>query len=70
MQKKMLISVLENVAEPARDIVLLNAGAAIYTAGIANTLEQGITIARQVIENGAALKKLHQLAEFTQKNSV
>lgn len=68
--KKMLISVLENVAGPARDIVLLNAGAAIYTAGIANTLEQGITIARQVIENGAALKKLHQLAEFTQKNSV
>ena len=68
--KKMLLSVLENVAGPARDIVLLNAGAAIYTAGIANTLEQGITIARQVIENGAALKKLHQLAEFTQKNSV
>ncbi|SFE78860.1 anthranilate phosphoribosyltransferase [Nitrosomonas sp. Nm166] len=68
--KRMLLSVLENMAGPARDIVLLNAGAAIYTAGIVNTLEHGITTAHQVLENGAALKKLHQLAEFTQKNSA
>ncbi len=68
--KTMLLSVLQNVAGPARDIVLLNAGAAIYTAGIANTLEQGIKTAHQTIESGAALKKLHELVEFTQKNSA
>ncbi len=68
--KKMLISVLENVAGPARDIVSLNAGAAIYAAGITTSLEHGITAARQAIESGAALQKLHTLVEFTQKNSA
>ncbi|MBL0012116.1 MAG: anthranilate phosphoribosyltransferase [Nitrosomonas sp.] len=68
--KTMLLSVLENVAGPARDIVLMNAGAAIYVSGIVDTLEQGIKTAHQAIESGAALKKLHELVEFTNKNSV
>lgn len=65
--KTILLSVLENVVGPARDIVLLNAGAAIYAADIADTLEQGIKTAQQAIESGAALKKLHELVAFTQK---
>lgn len=68
--KLMLLSVLKNVAGPARDIVLMNAGAAIYVAGIVDTLDQGIKAAHQVIESGAALKKLHELVEFTHKNSI
>jgi anthranilate phosphoribosyltransferase len=68
--KTMLLSVLENTTGPARDIVLMNAGAAIYAAGIADTLEQGIKAALRAIESGAALKKLHDLVEFTHKNSV
>lgn len=68
--KTMLLSVLENTAGPARDIVLMNAGAAIYAAGIANTLEQGIKTALRAIESGTALKKLHDLVEFTHRNSV
>ena len=68
--KTMLLSVLENTAGPARDIVLMNAGAAIYAAGIADTLEQGIKAALRAIESGAALKKLHDLVEFTHRNSV
>ncbi|MDV6348349.1 anthranilate phosphoribosyltransferase [Nitrosomonas sp. Is35] len=68
--KTMLLSVLENTADPARDIVLMNAGAAIYAAGIADTLEQGIKAALRAIESGAALKKLHDLVEFTHRNSV
>ncbi|WP_297325029.1 anthranilate phosphoribosyltransferase [Nitrosomonas sp.] len=68
--KTMLLSVLENVAGPARDIVLLNAGAAIYAAGIVDTLEQGIKTAQQAIESGAAFKKLHELVAFTQKISA
>ncbi|MXS83358.1 anthranilate phosphoribosyltransferase [Nitrosomonas oligotropha] len=68
--KTMLLSVLENTAGPARDIVLMNAGAAIYAAGVADTLEQGIKAALRAIESGAALKKLHDLVEFTHRNSV
>ncbi len=66
--KSMLLSVLENAPGPARDIVLLNAGAAIYVAGKAETLAQGVDKAAQAIESGAALGKLRQLIEFTHKN--
>ena len=68
--RTMLLSVLENTTGPARDIVLMNAGAAIYAAGIADTFEQGIKAALRAIESGAALKKLHDLVEFTHRNSV
>ncbi len=67
--KMMLLSVLKNVSSPARDIVVLNAGAAIYAAGVEETLAQGIKTAHQTIESGAALKKLYEFAEFTQRNS-
>lgn len=68
--KTMLLSVLENTAGTARDIVLMNAGAAIYAAGVTDTLAQGIQFALRAIESGAALKKLHDLVEFTHRNSV
>ncbi len=45
----------------ARDIVLLNAGAAIYVAGVAESLQAGINKARDVIDNGQALAKLEAL---------
>jgi anthranilate phosphoribosyltransferase len=68
--KTMLLSVLENTAGTARDIVLMNAGAAIYTAGVTDTLAQGVQSALRAIESGAALKKLHDLVEFTRRNSI
>jgi anthranilate phosphoribosyltransferase len=49
----------------ARDIVLLNAGAAIYVAGVAESLATGIDAARQAIERGAALERLERLATLT-----
>ena len=49
----------------ARDIVLLNAGAAIYVAGVAESLATGIDAARQAIERGAALDRLERLATLT-----
>lgn len=67
--KAMLLSVLDNTAGAARDIVLLNAGAAIYVAGIAGTLAQGVEKARQAIESGAARDKLRQLIAFTHRHS-
>ncbi len=59
-------AVLDNQSGPTQDIVLLNAGAAIYTAGIEDTLATGIASARQVIENGSASSRLNQLVKLTQ----
>jgi anthranilate phosphoribosyltransferase len=52
---------------PARDIVALNAGAAIYVGGLAQTLEAGVEKAIQIMASGAAKAKLHQLVDFTRR---
>jgi len=59
-------SVFNGDKSPARDIVLLNSGAAIYVAGLCDSLESGIKQAAQVIDDGSALKKLERLAEYSQ----
>jgi anthranilate phosphoribosyltransferase len=58
-------AVLADQPGPARDIVLLNAGAAIYTAGLANTLDAGIRKADTIIATGAAREKLDALIEVS-----
>lgn len=58
-------SVLANEAGPARDIVCLNAGAAIYAAGLTGSLTEGVDRAREVIASGEAAAKLEQLIEAT-----
>jgi anthranilate phosphoribosyltransferase len=57
----MLLSVLDNEPSAARDIVLMNAGATIYVAGLTKTLEEGVAKADQIIASGAAKSKLNQL---------
>ncbi|MDH5445288.1 MAG: anthranilate phosphoribosyltransferase [Gammaproteobacteria bacterium] len=57
--------VLSGKAGPARDIVALNAGAAIYAADLADSLEAGIKKAQQVIDSGAAMAKLDALVELS-----
>ena len=59
--KLMVLSVLNGANSPARDIVLLNAGAAIYVAGLVASLQAGISKAAEVIDSGAAFLKLEQL---------
>jgi len=59
--------VLGGESGPASDIVALNAGAALYAAGLADGLDSGVARAREVLASGAALGKLDQLAEFTGK---
>jgi len=59
--KAMLLGVLNNEAGAARNIVQLNAGAAIYAAGITATLADGIKKAAEVIASGAAKHKLAEL---------
>lgn len=58
-----LLGVLSNEVGASRDIVQLNAGAAIYVAGLAATLKDGIAKADQVIASGAAKNKLQQLIQ-------
>ncbi len=67
--KEMLLSVLDNQAGPARDIVLLNAGAAIYVAGITTSLVEGIEKARDALATGAAMRKMNELIAFSNHES-
>lgn len=57
--------VLENQPGPARDIVQLNAGAALYVAGLAESLAAGIVSAGEVLASGAALAKLDALVKVS-----
>jgi len=57
---------LQNKPGAARDIVALNAGAAIYVAGLANDIASGVKQAQQLLANGAAYEKLKQLIALTQ----
>ncbi|HUX29681.1 MAG TPA: anthranilate phosphoribosyltransferase [Thiobacillus sp.] len=67
--KHMLLSVLDDLPGPARDIVLFNAGAAIYVADRADTLGEGIELAREAIRSGAAREKLRQLVAFSHRGT-
>ena len=64
--KAMLLSVLDNEPGPARDIVVLNAGAALYAANVAPTMQVGVTQARAALASGAARARLDQLVALTQ----
>lgn len=52
---------------PKREIVLLNAGAGLACAGLADTMEQGVKLAAELIDSGQALDRLHRLQEVAAK---
>ncbi|EDN70487.1 anthranilate phosphoribosyl transferase [Beggiatoa sp. PS] len=62
----MVRAVLDNEEVPARDIVVLNAGAAIYAAGLTDTLPNGIKQAQAILKAGAAREKLIAWSHLTQ----
>ncbi len=62
----MLKGVLNKEPGAARDIVILNAGAALYAANVADSMKAGITLAREAIDSGAARGKLEQLVSTSQ----
>ena len=63
--KLMLMGVLDNQPGPARDIVIFNAGAALYAADVVGDIRAGVDKARTAIESGAARSKLEQLLAKT-----
>ena len=63
----MLRGVLDNQPGAARDIVMINAGAALYAANVASSIADGLERARVAIESGAAKAKLGQFVAFGQK---
>ena len=65
--RAMMLSALENKPGSAREIVCLNAGAALYVANVADSIGDGIVKAREAISSGAARAKLDQFVQSTQR---
>ncbi len=68
--KAMLLGVLDNLPGAARDVVILNAGAALYAANVADSIRSGVTLAQKAIESGAAKRKLEQLVAASSSPAV
>ena len=60
-----IVDIFKGKTGPCRDMVLLNAGAALMAGGSAATLREGAAIAADVIDSGRALRKLAELKEFS-----
>jgi len=67
--KDMMLAVLGNQPGPARDIVILNAAAAIHVSGLASDMWTGVAKAREMIDSGNAKAKLDELVRFTRSFS-
>jgi len=65
--RKMLLGALDNESGVAREIVALNAGAALYAADLVPSIAVGIERSREVIASGAARAKVDELVRFTQQ---
>ena len=65
--RQLVLDVLANRDGPARDIVLLNAGAALYAAGVAASIGDGVEKARLALSSGAARAKLDAYVEATRR---
>ena len=63
----MINSVLANEDSAAKDIVLMNSGAALYVGGVADSIESGVEKARDVLASGAAANTLQALAKLSQE---
>jgi len=68
MNAKILMSVLSGDKGACRNVVVLNAGAALMAAGKANDMTEGIRLAEQSIDSGSAKAKLDGLVKFTREN--
>jgi anthranilate phosphoribosyltransferase len=65
--RRVLLEVLDGATGPTRDVVLFNAGAALYCAGVAASIEAGIQTAQSAIDSGAARAKLDAFVRSTRE---
>ncbi len=65
--KDVFMGVLHNELGPAKDIVLINAAAALYLSGKTESLIDGVRLAAQTLESGSALRKYESLVAYTQR---
>lgn len=64
---QMIRSILDGVPGAARDLALLNAGAAIYVGGKANSIIDGVNVARETLDSGSAKRKLGEWVEASNR---
>ena len=62
------LAILKGEKGPKRDVVILNAAAALVAAGMADTIKAGITLAQDAVDTGKALEKLEALSKYTREN--
>lgn len=62
---RLCLAVLQGEKGPQRDVVVLNAGAALYVAGAADSIREGVEMAKTSIDSGAAYEKLESLLQFS-----
>jgi anthranilate phosphoribosyltransferase len=65
--RERVLEALDNTPGPARDSVLLNAGAALYTADLTDSIAEGVARARTALASGAARAKLDQFIAMTRR---
>ena len=68
--RRLLESVLADEAGPPRDIVLLNAGVALYAANVVSTMADGVALARETLASGRAAAKLKEFVARTKALAV
>ena len=61
---EIILDLLNGKAGPARNVCVLNAGAAIYVSGIADSMKEGVKLAQNSIDSGKAMEKLEQVKNF------
>ena len=59
--------VYRNESEEGKNMILINSGAAIYLSGIVDSIANGVQLARDALASGAAMVKLREFCEFTQR---
>jgi anthranilate phosphoribosyltransferase len=67
---QIITSLLNGEEGPRRDVVLMNASLAIAAGGKANDFHEGVKLAAQSIDSGAAMEKLRRLVEFSRRHSA
>jgi anthranilate phosphoribosyltransferase len=65
VNRQIALNILKGMEGPERDIVVLNAGCCLYIAEKAFTIKEGMALAAESIDSGAAIKKLNKLIEYT-----